>query len=121
MSPFLKTGSGKSTATRCRGTTNLTTGIQEGRAVPCGPEAALPQVVCVNGLQEAGEILPFPADLVKPRTDSRGEKIGVYVAGLAQDLLGAYAEWKLPSELGLAWARPGKTKYFHHAFREEGR
>ncbi len=86
--------------------------IKEGKTVPCGPEAALPHVVCVNGIQETGEISPFPADLVKSRTDSRGEKAGVYVEGLAQDLTHAYEEWKLPSELGLAWARPGKTKHF---------
>jgi len=88
------------------------TAIKEGKAVPCGPEAALPHVVCVNGIQETGEILPFPADLVKSRTGSQGEKTGVYVEGLAQDLIGAYEEWKLPSELGLVWARPGKTKHF---------
>ncbi len=88
------------------------TAIQEGKPVPCGPEAALPQVVCVNGVQETGEISPFPVDLVRTRTGSQGEKTGVYVAGLAQDLLNAYEKWKLPSELGLAWARPGKTKIF---------
>lgn len=88
------------------------TALKEGKAVPCGPEAALAQVICVNGIQETGEITPFPAELINYHTDGQGKKTGVYVKGLTQDLIGAYEEWKLPSEQGAAWARPGKTKHF---------
>jgi predicted dehydrogenase len=66
--------------------------LREGKPVPCGPEAAMPQVVCVNGMQEVGEITPFPPGLIRYRTGDQGEKTGVYVAGLAQDLCGCYEQ-----------------------------
>ncbi|NLM20709.1 MAG: Gfo/Idh/MocA family oxidoreductase [Peptococcaceae bacterium] len=86
--------------------------IKAGKDVPCGPEAALAQVICVNGIQEVGAIFSFPDEFIRVQTDELGEKTGLYVAGLDQVLTECYEQWKLPSETGVTWAREGKTKNF---------
>jgi predicted dehydrogenase len=86
--------------------------LKTGKTVPCGPEAALPQVICVNGIQEVGTIQPFPGVLIKHQVNDQGEADGVYVEGLNQALMACYEEWLLPHEAGIPWAQAGKTKHF---------
>ncbi len=75
-----------------------------GKAV-CGPLAARSQTLCVNGIQESvGE----PVDL--SRSLGRQEESGrIWIQGLAEAFQKAYQQGILPSELGLAWVKPGKT------------
>jgi predicted dehydrogenase len=72
--------------------------------VVCSVEAASAQTVCVDAMHEsAREIVRFPPALRRGRPESR-----MFVAGLEQDLARCYASWVLPSELGCAWAVPGR-------------
>jgi predicted dehydrogenase len=73
--------------------------------VICGAEAAAAQTLCVGAMHEsAPDIVPFPPDLRRGAAASQ-----VAVAGLARDLLQCYASWALPSEIGCAWASPGRS------------
>jgi predicted dehydrogenase len=72
--------------------------------VMCGAEAAAAQTVCVGAMHEsAPDIVPFPPALRRGAAASQ-----ITVAGLDQDLLRCYASWALPSEIGCAWASPGR-------------
>ena len=86
--------------------------LKAGKTVPCGPEAALPQVICVNGIQEVSTIHSFPDALIKHQINDQGEVDRVYVEGLTQALMGCYEERLLPHEAGIPWAQTGKTKHF---------
>jgi predicted dehydrogenase len=82
--------------------------VKKPTPVLCGPEAARPHTLCVNGIQEsAGKIVPFPKS--KSRSD---EKNGVrWVEGLAETLQECYQKGTLPSESRVSWARHRKTIY----------
>jgi hypothetical protein len=70
----------------------------------CGVEAAAAQTVCVNAMHEsAPDIVSFPATLRRGFPDDR-----VHVLGLDDDLLRCYRSWVTPSEIGCAWAAPGR-------------
>ena len=72
----------------------------------CGIEAALPHVVCINGMQEAvPEIVDFPQELIKTWKDEEGNSAAVYVDGLAEIMKDCYNNWRLPHELGVEWSR----------------
>jgi predicted dehydrogenase len=74
--------------------------------IVCGPEAALSQTLCVNGMHESvAEIPSFPAAAV--RHEESPER--VYVAGLDDILLGCYRDKTLPAETGAPWAVAGRT------------
>ncbi|MFW5985524.1 MAG: Gfo/Idh/MocA family protein [Halanaerobiaceae bacterium] len=73
--------------------------------VYCGPEAALPHTISINGFQEsATPIKNFP-EKVK-NFDS--EKKQFWVENLNEILIDAYREGKLCSEMDVSWATAGK-------------
>jgi len=73
--------------------------------IVCGPEAALPQTLCLNGMHESvAEIPCFPEALVESAA-APGRR---FVRGLGDALLRCYREGLLPGEAGVPWAIPGK-------------
>jgi predicted dehydrogenase len=71
----------------------------------CGPEAALAQTVCMNGVQESvPEPPPVPEALV--RRAGAGELR--WVEGLAAAYREGYRLSRLPSQLGQTWSVPGR-------------
>lgn len=78
-------------------------GIQH---VVCGIEAATSQTLCINGMQESVPRIPyFPGNLIKYDENTKV----TWVEGLNDVLKGCYQEWKLPHEIGVEWAKAGKT------------
>jgi predicted dehydrogenase len=76
--------------------------------IPCGLEAAKSQTICVNGVAESmPEATEFAAELVS-RT-GEGPKRLIYVEALPQILRACFDHALLPSELGVPWARCGRT------------
>jgi predicted dehydrogenase len=74
--------------------------------VICGPEAAISQTLCVNGMHEsASAVTPFPSRLVQ----HEGKPDRLFVAGLDDVLLQCYGKRCLPSEGGVDWAVAGRT------------
>ena len=69
-------------------------------------QAALSQVLCVNGLHESvAEVADFPDGRVETSAD--GEH--VRVRGLDEALLRCHDAWRLPSELpDVSWGRAGR-------------
>jgi predicted dehydrogenase len=73
--------------------------------VVCGPEAALPQTLCLNGMHESvEETACFPAPLVENQP-APGRR---FVRGLGETLVRCYRECLLPGEAGVPWAATGK-------------
>ena len=86
-------------------------GIHSGGKVLCGPEAALPEVVCINGVQEAHPEIPeFPESRI--RKDPEGEF--TFVPGLDKILSRCYREWALPWEMDVSWSRHPETFKFEN-------
>jgi predicted dehydrogenase len=82
-------------------------GVKVGDAI-CGIEAAAAQTRCNWAIQlSSQEITVFPEHKIHAQ-DAAGER-QLVVDGLAEDLTACYDQGKLPSELGVAWANPGKT------------
>jgi hypothetical protein len=85
---------------------------RSGGSLVCGLEAAMAQTICMNGAQEsAPAIKAFPCELVESRKidfnqDGHPAEY-VVVNGLADALEACYHAWKLPSEMGAAWAQAG--------------
>lgn len=78
-----------------------------GHAVPCGIEAARAQTLGVNGAQESAAIAEFDRRDIGTACDANGRL--TYVQGLGEALLDCAAQFRLPSEMGLPWARPGRA------------
>ena len=75
--------------------------------IPCGIEAAAPHTLCTWAAQESmPEITPFPQRLIQV-SGAAGARQTV-VRELDQALMDCYEQWRLPSELGFAWAAPGR-------------
>jgi predicted dehydrogenase len=73
----------------------------------CGIAAAASHTRCVWAIQESmPDIIDFPSTLI----DVKGTPPGVQrnVLGLHEALTDCYSSWRLPSELGLQWARSGR-------------
>jgi predicted dehydrogenase len=71
----------------------------------CGPEAALAQTLCVNGMHDSVPDIPeFPRALVRPAPDPDR----IYVAGLDDLLLQCYRTGLLPGEAGAPWGIAGR-------------
>ncbi|HEY8423127.1 MAG TPA: Gfo/Idh/MocA family oxidoreductase [Thermoclostridium sp.] len=82
--------------------------VQDGTPVSCSPEAAYSQILCINGMQESmPEITTFPENLIKKGAFPSGDEV-IFVEGLADAMTECYDHWKLPSEMGIAWAKQGK-------------
>lgn len=92
----------------------------------CGVEAALPHVICVNGMQESlSEISRFPEELIEKDRDKDGRERGVYVKDLSDLFLDCYNNWQLPNERGVYWTELGKevdlTAYEYFPSTEGGK
>jgi len=79
-----------------------------GRGVPaCGLEAALGQVLAVNGAHDSiPEIPRFPGTMVVSKGEPEDRE--VTVAGLTEVFKESYRKNALPSELGVSWSRKGR-------------
>ena len=79
--------------------------VEKDIPVVCGPEAALPQVICVNGLQNAFPVIPdFPPEFISEiREEER-----IYVKGLGEVMSACFRDGCLPYDTGVSWSRPGK-------------
>ena len=81
--------------------------VKTGGSVTCGPEAARSQTLCINAAHDSmPDIVEFPESMIDVMGEP-GERVA-FVPGLADTLRRCYEESKLPSELGIDWARPGK-------------
>ena len=79
--------------------------IQEPGPILCGPEAALSQTLCMNGMQEsAPRIQTFPETMI--HQDAKGKRR--FGKGLDQELYVCYQKGILPSEAKLSWAYEGR-------------
>jgi len=78
--------------------------IRKGTAPVCGIEAAAAHTQCVWAAQQSTpEIGSFPQSLVKISGDDGNRRTSVQ--GLGEILEHCYEQWRLPSELGLPWAK----------------
>ncbi|MCR8631519.1 Gfo/Idh/MocA family protein [Paenibacillus radicis (ex Xue et al. 2023)] len=74
--------------------------------IPCGLEAAYPQLLCVNAMMEAiPEVPGFPKALVGLDEETNA----VWVDGLEDVLKNCFEQGVLPSEAGIPWAVPART------------
>ncbi|MFZ2055372.1 MAG: Gfo/Idh/MocA family oxidoreductase [Candidatus Aminicenantales bacterium] len=83
----------------------------------CGLEAALGQVLAVNGAQDSQpEIQNFPRKIIIARGEPGHREISV--EGLADILGECYEKNRLPSELGVPWSSRGRmielSEYAHY-------
>lgn len=82
--------------------------IREDLPVSCGPEAALSHTMTIHAMQKSmPEITIFPDMLIKMGTLPSGDK-ALYVEGLFETMMDGYNHWKLPSEIGVSWAKTGR-------------
>ncbi|MDI6618862.1 MAG: Gfo/Idh/MocA family oxidoreductase [Clostridiales bacterium] len=74
--------------------------------VPCSIEAATPQLLCINAIQDAvhEEIPQFPKELTVEDKNLCGGP-GIYVRGMSDFLKKCYEGWKMPSEYDVSWAK----------------
>ena len=73
-----------------------------GAPLVCGIRTSLPQLACALAAQET-EIHTFPHERVEV-IDTGNDSL-TYVPGLFEDLVAAYEANRLPSEMGMAWAK----------------
>jgi predicted dehydrogenase len=79
--------------------------VRDPNLILCGPEAALAQTLCMNGMQEsAPEIITLPESLICRDPDEKRW----FGKGLDQELYDCYVKGILPSEAKLSWAWAGK-------------
>ncbi len=90
--------------------------IRDGKPVVCGIEAAFAHTQCVLAAQQSSpEITAFD-----PSTFQKVGEIGhrkTIVKGLGETLMRCYESAKLPSEMGLAWARKATTVSVGHELK----
>ncbi|MBN2408188.1 MAG: Gfo/Idh/MocA family oxidoreductase [Candidatus Aminicenantes bacterium] len=81
--------------------------VQDESLPVCGLEAALGQVLAVNGAQDSpADIRAFPRRIISSRGEPGRREISV--EGLAGILKECYEKNRLPSELGASWSRKGR-------------
>lgn len=79
--------------------------VKKNLPVLCGPEAARPQTICINGIQDSIRSMGrFPGE--KIRTDKNGRW---WVRGLNEGFRLCYESNQLPSEAGLGWGDKGRS------------
>ncbi len=80
--------------------------IWDGRAFVCDLDIAGTQTLIVNGAHDSSAIATVPAELITraPEKDS----VKTVIAGIDELILKSCADEKLPSEMGVAWARAGR-------------
>ncbi len=78
-----------------------------GKPVVCGIEAAAAQTACMYAAQQSPpDIATFPSSLIQVEGEPGARK--TWVQDLEAVLTRCCEEFKLPGELGVAWARPGR-------------
>jgi hypothetical protein len=80
--------------------------VRSGAEVACPPEAASAHTLCMNGLQESAEIVPFEPSLMKIEGEG-GDRL-TWVPGLGKVFTQCYEKALLPAEAHIPWARPGR-------------
>ncbi|MBN2002783.1 MAG: Gfo/Idh/MocA family oxidoreductase [Anaerolineae bacterium] len=87
--------------------------VRQGRdAAPpaCGVLATIPHILCINGAQESmWDIATFPPDIIRRRHEVETGDTLTWVDGLQTALETSYDQGKLPSEVGIPWAKSGKV------------
>lgn len=80
-------------------------------AFVCGLDASLAHTATVNAAHDAADILDFPSELrtTMESGSSGGDNPRPVIEGLAALIHRAYAEERLFSEMGVAWARGGEA------------
>lgn len=79
--------------------------VRHPKQIECGLESARIQTLCVNGMQDSmPRIKPFPGERI--HFDEAENRL--WVPDLSEALIGCYEQFALPSEIGLAWASPGR-------------
>ena len=82
--------------------------IAGGRPIACGLAAARSHTLCVNGIQDSvGTSMKLPRDMIKV-VGSPGSRLASSPE-LAALLATCFQAGALPSELGMPWARRGRT------------
>jgi predicted dehydrogenase len=79
--------------------------IRHGTPPACGAESAAAHTALVDGVQRSATPASFPPELVR-RDAVAG---AVFVPGLEAVMDRCYDGFALPSELGVPWARPGRS------------
>lgn len=81
--------------------------VASGGIPVCRVEAASAQTLAVDGMQDsAGEAAEFPAELKRESSDGASSRL--WVDGLDEALEQGFTSSRLPSEMGLPWAKPGR-------------
>lgn len=79
---------------------------QDSDEVLCGPEAASTHVYAIDGIHRSVDPIPtFPKQLIQY---DEGNKLTT-VTGLEEALKNCYEQFKMPTDLGFDWSKPGKT------------
>ncbi|WP_165842179.1 Gfo/Idh/MocA family protein [Paenibacillus xerothermodurans] len=74
--------------------------------IPCGLEAAYPQLLCVNAVMDAiPEVPGFEPHLVHHDEDTDA----IWVESLEETLWLCYDKWQLPAQAGAKWAAEAKA------------
>jgi hypothetical protein len=82
--------------------------MQIGAESLCGIEACEPHTQCVLAAQESTpNINGFDPGSIRITGETGHRK--TIVNGLGEALIECYDKWKLPSELGFAWAKPARS------------
>ena len=82
--------------------------MQIGADSICGIEACEPHTQCVLAAQESTpNINGFDPASIRITGETGHRK--TVVNGLGEALIECYEKWKLPSELGFAWAKPARS------------
>jgi predicted dehydrogenase len=82
--------------------------IRTGEPVACGLEAAASQTECMFAAQQSmPQITEFPKDMISVVGEIGTRKTSVH--GLEAALTQCFDGFRLPSELGFSWSRPGET------------
>ncbi|MCX6561585.1 MAG: Gfo/Idh/MocA family oxidoreductase [Candidatus Aminicenantes bacterium] len=81
--------------------------VRTGTVPVCCVEAAAGQTLAIDGMQDsAGTVVDFPAGLRRESANTASS--WVWIEGLDEALAAGFEASRLPSELGLPWARPGR-------------
>ncbi|OAM90507.1 Gfo/Idh/MocA family oxidoreductase [Termitidicoccus mucosus] len=72
----------------------------------CGPEEAALHTRCVSAVHHASTVQDVPAALIRRESAGGNSDAQVSIVGIEPALFRAFAERRLPSEIGFPWCRP---------------
>lgn len=75
--------------------------------IPCDILTASPQLITINAVSEHYDIVDFPEEVLvrQPLKEPGLDTTLIYVKGIKDVLNDCYAKEKLPSEIGVSWAK----------------